>query len=72
MRQRERMADDGKVKRGPGRPRKWANDAERMRAYRATVAHERNVIKAGGTYAEMAQEIASLTGLGWGFRTVGL
>ncbi len=55
------MADDSEAKRGPGRPRKWANDAERMRAYRAKVAHERNVFKAGGTYAEMAEQITELT-----------
>jgi len=32
-----------------------------MRAYRAKIAHERNVIKAGGTYVEMAEQIAELT-----------
>ena len=55
------MADDSTPKRGPGRPRKWADDAERMRAYRAKVAHERAVVKAGGTYVEMAEQIAELT-----------
>lgn len=55
------MADDSDGKRGPGRPRKWANDAERMRAYRAKVAHERAVVKAGGTYVEMAEQIEELT-----------
>ena len=55
------MADDSEAKRGPGRPRKWADDAERMRAYRTRVAHERNIIKAGGTYVEMAEQIAELT-----------
>jgi len=55
------MADDSDRKRGPGRPRKWADDAERMRAYRAKVAHERAVIKAGGTYVEMAEQIEELT-----------
>lgn len=55
------MTDSNDTKRGPGRPRKWADDAERMRAYRAKVARERNVIKAGGTYVEMAEQIAELT-----------
>lgn len=54
------MADDSTAKR-PGRPQKWADNAERMRAYRAKVAHERNVVKAGGTYVEMAEQIAELT-----------
>jgi chromosome segregation ATPase len=32
--------DEQPSKRGPGRPRKWANDAERVRAYRARKAAE--------------------------------
>ena len=52
---------DGEAKRGPGRPRKWVDDAERMRAYRQRVAHERAVMKAGGTYVEMAEQITELT-----------
>ena len=55
------MTDDSDGKRGPGRPQKWADNAERMRAYRAKIAHERNVIKAGGTYVEMAEQIAEMT-----------
>ena len=55
------MTGDSDGKRGPGRPQKWADNAERMRAYRAKIAHERNVIKAGGTYVEMAEQIAELT-----------
>ena len=54
------MAGDGSGKRKPRRPREWANEAERIRGYRAKVAHERNVIGASGTYVEMAEQIKTL------------
>lgn len=55
------MTDSKEAKRGPGRPRKWADNAERMRAYRARMTHERNSIKTGGTLAEMTEQIIELT-----------
>ena len=45
----------------PGRPRKWANNAERMRAYRAVERQRREALRGQHDIAEMAKRIVALT-----------
>lgn len=47
---------------GPGRPRKWASNAERMRAYRAGGRERREALKGNNTTDELAARIVELAG----------
>jgi len=47
---------------GPGRPRKWASNAERMRAYRAVERERRDALKGKHSAAELAERVVELTG----------
>jgi hypothetical protein len=47
---------------GPGRPRKWASNAERMRAYRAAERKRREALKGKHSTAELAERVVELTG----------
>jgi hypothetical protein len=47
---------------GPGRPRKWASNAERMRAYRASEREQRDALKGKHSTAELAELVVELTG----------
>ena len=46
---------------GPGRPRKWADNAERMRAYRAGERERRDALKGNHTTVELAERVVELT-----------
>jgi len=46
---------------GPGRPRKWASDAERMRAYRAVERERRDALKGSHQAAQLAERVVELT-----------
>ena len=46
---------------GPGRPRKWASNAERMRAYRAVERERREALRGQHSTAEMAERLIALT-----------
>lgn len=46
---------------GPGRPRKWADDAERMRAYRAAERERRDALRGDQTTGELAERVVELT-----------
>lgn len=46
---------------GPGRPRKWASNAERMRAYRAAERERRDALKGKHSTAEIAERVVELT-----------
>ena len=45
----------------PGRPRKWASNAERMRAYRAVERERREALRGHHDVAEMAERLVELT-----------
>ena len=47
---------------GPGRPRKWADNAERMRAYRAGERERRDALRGDHTTSELAERVVELTG----------
>lgn len=47
---------------GPGRPRKWADNAERMRAYRAGERQRRDALRDDQTTDELAERVVELTG----------
>jgi len=47
---------------GPGRPRKWADNAERMRAYRAGERERREALRGDHSVAELAERVVELTG----------
>jgi len=47
---------------GPGRPRKWTSNAERMRAYRAVERERRDALKGKHSAAELAERVVELTG----------
>ena len=46
---------------GPGRPRKWASNAERMRAYRANERERRDALKGSHSTAGLAERVIELT-----------
>jgi len=46
---------------GPGRPRKWADNAERMRAYRAGERERRDALRGDQSVAELAERVVELT-----------
>ena len=46
---------------GPGRPRKWASNAERMRAYRASERERRDALRGQHSTAELAERVVELT-----------
>ena len=46
---------------GPGRPRKWANNTERMRAYRARERERRDPLRGDHTTAELTERVVELT-----------
>ena len=45
----------------PGRPRKWANNAERMRVYRAVERERREALRGQHDISEMAERVATVT-----------
>ena len=45
----------------PGRPRKWANNAERMRAYRSVERERREALRGHHDIAEMAERVVTVT-----------
>ena len=45
----------------PGRPRKWANNAERMRAYRAVERERREALRGQHDISEMAERVVTVT-----------
>ena len=45
----------------PGRPRKWTDNAERMRAYRAVEREHREALRGHHDIAEMAERVVALT-----------
>lgn len=47
---------------GPGRPRKWANNTERMRAYRARERERRDALRGDHSVTELAERVVELTG----------
>jgi hypothetical protein len=47
---------------GPGRPRKWASNAERMRAYRAGERERREALRGDHSVAGLAERVVELTG----------
>jgi hypothetical protein len=47
---------------GPGRPRKWADNAERMRAYRASEHERRDPLRGDHSVVELAGRVVELTG----------
>ncbi len=47
---------------GPGRPRKWASNAERMRAYRAGERERREALRGDHSVTELAERVVELTG----------
>lgn len=48
---------------GPGRPRKWASNAERMRAVRAVERQRRDALRGDHSVAELAARIVELTAI---------
>ncbi len=46
---------------GPGRPRKWADNAERMRAYRASERERRDALRGDHSVSELAERVVELT-----------
>ena len=48
--------------RGPGRPRKWDSDAERMRAYRARKRAERESLERRADQGELFERFRTVTG----------
>ena len=46
---------------GPGRPRKWSSNAERMRAYRAVERQRREALRGKHDISEMAERVVELT-----------
>ena len=45
----------------PGRPRKWASNAERMRAYRAVERERREALRGQHDISEMAERVVTVT-----------
>jgi hypothetical protein len=45
----------------PGRPRKWASNAERMRVYRAVERERREALRGQHNIAEMAERVVTVT-----------
>lgn len=52
---------DPEQRRGPGRPRKWASNAERMRAYRAQLQAEQETLSGVDTQGELVNRLRRLT-----------
>lgn len=55
------MTTSGGTQRGPGRPRKWASDAERMRAYRARQRAEREALERRADQGELFERFRAVT-----------
>ena len=49
------------VENRPGRPRKWASNAERMRAYRAVERARREALRGQHDTSEMAERVVTVT-----------
>ena len=47
---------------GPGRPRKWADNAERMRAYRTVQRQQRDALHGDTDTVALARRVVELTG----------
>ena len=47
---------------GPGRPRKWADNAERMRAYRTIQRQQRDALHGDLDAVALARRVVELTG----------